>query len=457
MYLKHFLFDHATERCSGSASGIYGAHSHFILTAVCVCVSVLISLTAATGAAHAEDANVLQLAEARSRATSNNPGLEAMRERYLALSHIAPQVATLPDPVVSLNAMNLPWDNFDMNQEAMTQVQLGISQVFPFPGKLALNEDIALFEAQAAAFSVDEMRLNLDMNVTVTWWEVFYLDRAIETVSKNQSVTRQLVEVANTKYKVGEGLQQDVLLAQLELSRLLDTEIQLNAMRQQRVIRLNVLMGTSPDTPVALPTQMPDVSRPIASHAALYQRAEDARPLLQLERASIDASSSRLALAKKEYYPDFKVGVAYGNRERDELGQSRQDFVSIMLSVNVPLYAGSRQSQSVKQRTRELARSRYALLDQKNQVYMSIADATTTYQQATEQMALYGSGIVPQAEQTVESMLAGYQVNQVDFLSVVRSQAALFESELLYWKSYTEAQQSKARVIAAVGEENIYE
>jgi outer membrane protein, heavy metal efflux system len=433
------------------------AKRHFALTALCLCVSMLISSTVSADPTHVENALVLQLAEARNRATSENPGLDAMRERYLALLHVAPQVATLPDPVVSVNAMNLPWDNFDMNQEAMTQVQVGVSQVFPFPGKLALNEDIALFEAEAAAFSVDEMRLNLDMNVTVAWWEVFYLDRAIETVTKNQTVTRQLVEVATKKYEVGQGLQQDVLLAQLELSKLLDTEIQLHAMRKQRVIRLNVLMGASPDSPVALPNQMPEISGTIAPQAVLYQRAESARPLLQLEQASIDASSSRLALAKKEYYPDFKVGLAYGNREKDELGQSRQDFVSVMLSVNVPLYAGSRQSQSVKQHTRELARSRYSLLDQKNQVYMSIADATTAYQQAIEQMTLYASGIVPQARQTVESMLAGYQVNEVDFLSVARSQTALFNSELLYWKSYSEARQSIARLFAAVGEENIYE
>ncbi|CAA0119199.1 Uncharacterised protein [Halioglobus japonicus] len=433
------------------------AHIKSELAALAIGVFVLISALLAANPVRAQEGSLLQLAEARSHASSNNPGLDAMRERYLALTHIAPQVATLPDPVISVNALNLPWDNFDLNQEPMTQIQVGISQTFPFPGKLALNEDIALFEAEAAAFSVEEMRLNLDMNVTVTWWDVFYLDRAIDTVKKNQAVARQMVAVANTKYEVGQGLQQDVLLAQLELSNLLDTEIKLNAMRNQRAIRLNVLMGVSPDTPVTLPQEMPGFSGAIAPHTTLYHRAESARPLLQYEQAGIDASSSRLALAKKEYYPDFKVGLAYGNREHDELGQSRQDFVSIMLSVNVPLYAGSRQSQSVKQHTRELARSRYSLLDQKNQVYMSIADAATQYKQAIEQMALYDTGIVPQARQTVESMLAGYQVSQVDFLSLARSQATLFNSELLYWKSFSEAQQSIARLSAAVGEENIYE
>lgn len=401
--------------------------------------------------------SVLLLQEARARGVANNPGLAMMRERYEALTHIAPQVSSLPDPVVSLNAMNLPWDNFDLNQEPMTQIQLGISQVFPFPGKRSLNEDIAVFEAEAAAYSVEEMRLNLDMNITETWWDIFYLDRAIETVHNNQSVLRQLVEVANVKYEVGEGLQQDVLLAQLELSKLLDTELQLSAIREQHTIRLNVLMAAAPEAPVALPSTMPPPAGVIAPVAFLYSRAEDVRPLLQREQATVEASASRLALAEKAYYPDFKVGVAYGNRERNELGESRQDFVSVMLSVNIPLYAGSRQSQSVQQQRRELSRSRYSLIDQKNLVFSSIAAAATDYRKASEQMLLYDTGIVPQARQTMASMLAGYRVNQVDFLSLARSQNTLFNSELLYWKAFAEAHQSIARLTAAVGGGNVYE
>ena len=401
--------------------------------------------------------SVLPLHEARARAVAGNPGLAMLRERYQALTHIAPQVSSLPDPVVSLNAMNLPWDNFDLNQEPMTQIQIGISQVFPFPGKRSLNEEIAVFEAEAAAYSVEEMRLNLAMNVAQTWWDIFYLDRAVETVHNNQAVFRQLVEVANARYRVGEGLQQDVLQAQLELSKLLDTELQLQGIRQQRAIRLNVLMGAAPDTPVALPADMPPSAGVVAPAAALYRRAEAVRPLLQGEQASIEASASRLALAEKSYYPDFKLGVAYGNREHDPQGQSRQDFVSVMLSVNIPLYAGTRQSQSVQQHRRELSRSRYSLIDQKNLVFSSIASASSDYRQASEQMRLYDTGIVPQSRQAVASMLAGYRVNQVDFLSLARSQSTLFNAELLYWKAFAEAHQSIARLTAAVGEDNIYE
>lgn len=420
-------------------------------------VMVLLLVMNAWSGAYAQDANLLELQDARSRALSSNPGLAEMQERYEALTHIAPQVGSLPDPVISLNAMNFPIDSFDVNQEPMTQVQLGVSQMFPFPGKLGLREDIALFEAEAALNSVDEMRLNLDMNVTVTWWEIYFLDRSLETVLRNQALFRQFVTIAQTKYEVGNGLQQDVLLAQLELSKLLDTEIQLTSMRERRLIRLNVLMDVSPNTPAVLPVMMPKFSGVIAKEPTLYQRALETRPLLKQEQASIDAAKSRLALAKKDYYPDFKLGAQYGNRQEDDFGRSRKDFLSVMLSVNIPLYAGTKQSEAVEQRSRELARNTYSLVDQRNLVFSSISNSVTEFDQATEQLYLFGEGILPQARQTVESMLAGYQVNQVDFLNLVRSQVTLFNYELQYWKAFTEINQSAARLSAAVGEENIYE
>lgn len=403
------------------------------------------------------DSGLLTLSDARTHALSSNPGLAEMQERYEALTHIPSQVGTLPDPVVSLNAMNFPWDNFDRNQEPMTQLQIGVSQMFPFPGKLSLREDVAVFEAEAALYSVDEMRLNLDMNVSVTWWEIYFLDRSIETVLKNQGLLRQFIKIAETKYEVGNGLQQDVLLAQLELSKLLDREIRLTSMREQRVIRLNMLMDVSPDTSTELPSMMPQFGGTVASESALYGRALSSRPLLLEEKAFINASESRLALAKKDYYPDFKLGVTYGNRDQDDFGQSRQDFLSVMLSVNIPLYAGMKQSQAVAQRSRELARSKYSLIDQRNMILASISSSLTEYEQATEQLHLYGEGILPQARQTVDSMLSGYQVNEVDFLNLIGSQLTLFNYELLYWKAFTEINQSVSRLAAAIGEENIYE
>lgn len=401
--------------------------------------------------------DVLDLATAQAIALARNPGIAEMQARYEALREVAPQQAALPDPVVSIGAMNFPWDEFDRNQEPMTQLQVGVSQVFPFPGKLDLREDIALLEAQIASHSVAEGRLNLAKNVALSWWEHYYLDRALETVRKNLTLLRKLADIASTKYEVGNGLQQDVLLAQLELSKALDSEINIRAMRDQARIRLNVLMGRAPDVPLELPASKPGAAPPVADAESLFLLATSGRPVLAVQRASIAASESRLELARRDYYPDLKVGVTYGNRDEDDFGRSRQDFLSVMVSVDVPLYAGARQDRAVQQRAREVARSQYALTDIRNQVRQAIAEALTDYRRASSQRALFEQGIIPQARQTVASMTAGYQVDQVDFLNLVRSQVTLFNYELQYWKSVSEASQALARLQAAVGQESIHE
>ena len=111
-------------------------------------------------------------------ALEDNPSLAAMQHRYEALQEVPSQVGTLPDPVVNLNAMNFPTDSFDRDQEGMTQLQFGLSQVFPFPGKLDLKEEAANFDAIAAGFSVDEMRERLANSGKTTWWQIHNLERA---------------------------------------------------------------------------------------------------------------------------------------------------------------------------------------------------------------------------------------------------------------------------------------
>jgi len=403
---------------------------------------------------------VLLLDAAIERAISNNPSLAEMQARYQALAEIPSQKGALPDPVLSLNALNLPTDSFDLDQEAMTQMQIGISQSFPFPGKLDLLEGASQYEAEAAGHSVDELRLRLVAKVKSGWWQLYYLDRSLEIIDSNQELFRQFIQVARTKYEVGEGLQQDVLLAQLELSKLIDQKIKLLAVRREQAIQLNVLMDAMPNAPVVLPrsvsTHMPDV----ADESILYERAELARPLLKEMESNVKAAESRRDLAEKGSYPDFKLGVAYGNRSGDNpppVGGSRSDLLSVMFSVNLPIYSGSKQSKAVNQRAHELRKNRYALQDKKGATRSDISSATSDYRRATEQFSLFKAGIIPQAQQTVSSMLAGYQVNEVDFLNLVGSQATLLNYQVQYWGALTAANQALARLVAAIGAENIYE
>lgn len=405
-------------------------------------------------------APVLTAGSAVEVAIRDNPSLAEMQTRYEALAEVPSQVGTLPDPMVSVNAMNFPTDTYERDQEAMTQLQVGFSQVFPFPGKLSLKEEAAEYDARAAGHSVDELRLQLIKNVKSKWWQLYYMDRALETVDSNQALLRQFITVAKTKYETGKGLQQDVLLSQLELSRLMDQEIQLEAIRRNQAIQLNILMDRPANDPITLPDTVSKMMPNLVDESELYQKAASVRPRLKQMETQIDAAKSRLDLAKRDYYPDFKLGVTYGDRTGDNpppRGGARSDFLSVMVGVKIPLYAGRKQSKAVSQKSLEVQKNRYALLDEKGLVTAAISSAVTDYHRAKKQYSLFGSGIVPQAQQTVQSMLAGYQVSEVDFLNLVRSQMTLFNYELQYWKALSDAKQALARLEAAVGEETVYE
>ncbi len=396
----------------------------------------------------------LLIKDAVAMALAENPGLAAMKARADALASVPSQKGSLPDPRLSLNVMNLPTDSFDFTQEPMTQLQIGFSQMLPFPGKLALRE--AEHDTTAARWDVDEMRLMLVRDVKTVWWNLFFTDRALEIVTRSKTLLQQLVNVAQTKYKVGKGLQQDVLLAQLELSKLHDKAINLRSMRHNQAVRLNVLLNRPIDSSVPLPQRVMETLVDINDEQHLLKLADKSRPMLAARQSKIDAARARLGLAKKGYSPDFMLGASYGYRGGENMdGSDRADFFSIMLSMNLPLYAGTRQDKAVDQRNNQVLQSRYRLDDARGMVAADVSRALADYQLSREQVSLFKQGIIPQAGQTVASMLSAYQVNKVDFLNLVRAQITLFNYETRYWKALSQGNQALARLMALTGKQHM--
>ncbi len=389
--------------------------------------------------------------EAVQQALAHNPGLKAASARAKAAAEIPPQAGALPDPRLNLDALNLPVDSFSTTQENMTQLRVGLSQDIPFPGKLALRRQAADRLARAARLDVDEYRLRLVRDVRMSWWNLFYLDRALDIVRRNQTLLRQFITIAQTKYKVGRGLQQDVLLAQVELSKLLDIELQLKGARKRSAARFNALLGRSAASPVALPDQVSVSLPPPPDERRLHDLALQHRPLLKKQDEIIEAARTRVALAEKDYYPDFRLGAAYGFRQGNNTGRTtkRADFASFGLSLNLPIFTDDKQDRALDEAKAETARARFGKQDIADAVRAEVSQALADYRRAREQARLFKSGIIPQSSQTVASMLAGYQVGKVDFLNLVRAQVTLYNYETQYWQALAEARQAMARLEAA--------
>jgi len=433
---------------------------HLPLLIICLSLILVLPAYAQSEGEQRPGVSVLQLEQAVLIALEHNPGLAGLRAQADAMHTQPSQAGALPDAMLSLNAMNLPADTFNTGQEPMTQMQVALSQSIPFPGKRGLKREAVEHKADASDAMLAERRTSLTGDVRSAWWQMMYQDRALQIIEQNKELMRDFVEIAQTKYRVGNGLQQDVLLAQLELSRLLDRELHMIGARQGNQAKINELLGRPANRTVNLPSLPPNTRLPeVPAEITLLERAGYSRDLINVNRDLVEAAQADLEFARRDRYPDFRLGVGYGFRDGFDpmQGADRADLVSVMLSVNVPIFSGSKQSKAIEQRSHEVSHQKFALNDTLRHVEASVARNFAEYHAARDQVALLETAIIPQAQQTVSSMLAGYQVNQIDFLNVVNTQITLYNAQIHYWESLSRAKQALARLASAVGEEALYE
>ncbi len=380
----------------------------------------------------------------------NNPELQGAYSAWQADQARVPQAGALPDPLFSFNLLNLPVNSFAFDQEPMTGKQFMLVQTLPFPGKLGLKEKIAREKAAVTEAQYQELRNRLVKELQVTYYEIFYLDKAIEVVQRNTNLMEQFVEIAETKYAVGKGLQQDVLRAQVELSRMHDRFINLQQKRAVLEARFNALLNRPADRPVGKIAELTLADFPY-DFKQLQELARENRPLLKAWQAMIRQSEKKIDLAKKQYWPDFRLGVAYTQRDVLANGMGGVDFFSGLVTVNVPLYFWKKQKRNVEESrySNKMLQQRY--LNVENQVFAAIDQKLAELQKNRRLAELYRNGIIPQATQSLNSTLSGYRTDKVDFLTLLNSQITLFNYERDYYRILSDYNKNIAELNLLVG------
>jgi cobalt-zinc-cadmium efflux system outer membrane protein len=383
-------------------------------------------------------------------ALTNNPALEAAVQRALAAEKAVSPAGVLPDPQVTLGAMNLPVNSFSFQQEPMTGKLVSLMQTFPWPGKLGLAEDMARDEAAAVGFQRDEVRNQLAAMVARAYFDLYAVDRSRETVEKNKVLMEQLVRAAETKYATGSGLQQDVLRAQVELAKLEDDLVMWEQKRQAAAARLNALLGrptASPlgRTPVELP--LPE-GRP---RAFSRETVEARRPLLLAMKEHLDKAEAAVKLAGREYWPNFTLGASYAQRDNLANGTPLHDFFSATVSLNIPIHRKSRLAARVAEK--ELDRAAVSA-DYRNALDGIMADVESLEAELgrdRKRVELFEGGILIQARQSLDSARAGYEVGKVDFLTLLNSWMLLQSYELQYFSALADYRKALASLDFTTG------
>jgi outer membrane protein, heavy metal efflux system len=392
----------------------------------------------------------LNVEELVKEAMGNNPEILAAQKKWEVFKAKVPQASALEDPMLGFGIINLP-TNFSFKDEDMTMKEISISQKFPFPGKRPLMKEMAEKEAQAVSAEISGKVHQIIRAIKAAYYELSHVYRTSEVTQRNKKILEDFAKIAETRYSVGEGIQQDVLKAHVEVSKMLDELLMLDQRKRAFEAKLNSLLNRPPETPLGEPEEVVFRKLPLTTED-LQKMAVEMNSTLKGMKKMIEAKEKALALAKKEYYPDFNFRFAYGQRDNSP-GMDRRDMLTGMVEVNIPIFYKSKQDQKVAEAKAEIQSAEAQYRAMKNEILFMIADMGSMIHRSERQLELYRTGIIPQASLQINSSLSAYRVNKGDFMTLLDSQMTLFKYELEYHQALTEYERNVANLGAVAGKE----
>jgi outer membrane protein TolC len=394
-------------------------------------------------AAHAQAPDTLRLAEVVAEARQANPMLQAARYAADAAGERVPQAGALPDPMLTLGLRNRPLDGFGAD-ERMTMNSIGGSQRFPWPGKLGFSEERADHLALASELEADELEAALLARVTAVYYRLAFMDRALDIMDATRNLLRDLLEVTNAKYSVGTGLQQDVLQAQVAIARM---TADITVVQQNRVAaaaRLNALLGR-PATVSVGTLELPQPADVPPTVQGLIRVAAENRPAIRAAGERVLAAEAGYRAARRDVYPDFTVGLGYGQRPQFD------DMATIEIGISLPLWAGSRQLPRRREMQAMQSMEEARALDLHNETFARLTELRASAVRARDLSRLYETSIVPQARAAVESSLSAYRVGGVDYMTLLSNQMTVNQFEIERVRLAAEYHESIAEIEALTG------
>ena len=384
-------------------------------------------------------------------AALNNPGLASAFSRWKAAVESVPQVKALPDPRFTYRYFI---------EEVETRVgsqrqSFGIAQTFPWFGKLALRGDAASEAAKAEYQRYEAAKLKLFYQVKQAYGEYYYLARAITVTEENIKLLRRVERVARTRYKVAAGSHPDVIRTQVELGKLDDRLQSLRKFRAPIIAALNTALNRRVDAPLAVPTKLRQEKLSVTDKQLLEMLNRSNPDLKALDR-EISKQKLRIALAKKDYFPDVKVGLDYidtvpygGMMNPSENGK---DPVIAMVSVNVPIWWDK-----LSAGVREAKHRYFAALRQKAQKTNSLGSQLEVvlfhFHDAERKINLYRDTLLHKARQSLRVTKTSFEAGKGSFIDLIDAQRTLLLFELDYERALANQMQRLAELEMFVGKE----
>ncbi|TMM42414.1 TolC family protein [Colwellia ponticola] len=403
----------------------------------------------------------LSFAEAVKTAQKNDPWLTGNVNKQRAIESMSSAVNTLPDPKMSIGIASLPTNGFDFAQEGMTQAKIGISQMFPRGDTLSIKSQQLKIQSEAYPYQRRDRESQVAVTVGSLWLDAYRVQQSIALIESNRSLFEQLADVAEASYSsaLGKTRQQDIVRAQLELTRLEDRLDQLEQQRNRfegmlsqwltkfstgqfskgssSVVEASLVTDFSLHN-IVLSQELPEIdllNRDLVSKenwlqpGALIEYFANHPSVIAVEK-KVNAIKTGIRLAEQKYKPEWGINASYGYRGDDPMGRSRADLLSIGVTFDLPLFTANRQDKEVQSAVYETEAIKTEKLLLLRQLLGSYSSAKGRLLRLKDRQNLYKSRLLPQIHDQAEASLTAYTNDDGDFSEVVRSRIAVLNAEI---------------------------
>ncbi len=383
-------------------------------------------------------------------AREHNPELAATRYEAEAARQRTESAGALPDPV-------LRTELFDITNQGTTAPRLLPSQTgstryllmqsVPWFGKRDLQREAADAQAAQANGQVASSWADLASRIKQTYATHYYTSASEQLAQETLVLLDDLEQIAQTRYGNGLGRQQDVITVQVEKTMLRSELIALQMESHHTHTRLNALLSRPVNAELADPAQLRPIPPPAAlDEATLQQRLLARNPQLQIAEASVQSAEKNRELSYSNRYPGFTLGVA-----PNQFGNAVRSW-DLMVEFNIPLQQSARRSQERESEAMLSASTarKAALL---NETQSTLSENLSALEAARRTESLIATRLLPQAELTYQSALAGYETGKVDFAMLIEAQKQILKAKQQRLQAQTDMQLRLADIEKWLGEE----
>ena len=379
----------------------------------------------------------------------HSPEVEAAYQRWRAAAERLPQVGALPDPRLSFGFF---LDEVE-TRTGPQRARVGVSQTFPWPGRLGNREDAASKAAAAAWRRFEAARLSVTERVVTTLHDLASLDARIAITEENLELLRSFERVVRGRYRVGTGSHPELIRVQVELGQLEDRLAQLRTMRPAYAAELNAALNrpSGHDVPTlgTLPGRVASVDA-----EGLAEIARRSNPELLALDERMEEQRLLSEVARQEGLPDLTVGVDYfvtDDAINSSIPGSGDDPILLNFGINVPLWR-----EKYDAGVREALARRLAVAgdraDQANRIAAGIHRAWFEHTDADRRVRLFEDTLIPKAEESLRASLAGFRAGETSFLDLLDTERTLLEFAIAVERARADRGKALARLNTLVGE-----